>query len=143
MVEKARTASQSVSRIVFLHFELIEQARGLRVGWKEIGESLEFGSEKISRLRKAYSLERRRRAKKKEKEVVPEKKKEQKTEKRIGEEKKPTPEPGIQPDPLPMGTSSPKLQNPGSRDSGERTSPITLLPRGHFRIEPDRPDDKL
>ena len=116
LVEKARGASQSVSRIVFLHFELIEQARGLRVGWKEIGESLEFGLEKIPRLRKAYSLERRRRAKK-EKEVVPDAKAKTQKESTIFRSE--------------------------DKAKGGRIGPPKPIGRGRFELGKDIPDDEL
>ena len=124
LVEKARVASQSVSRIVFLHFELIEQARGLRVGWKEIGESLEFGLEKIPRLRKAYSLERRRRAKK-EKEVGPEKKKEAMPDAKAKTQKEST------------------IFRPEDKAKGGRIGPPKPIGRGRFELGKDIPDDEL
>ena len=119
LVDKGKAAplvTDSIYRVVAMEFEAISEARNNRVSWNEIANACGFpGKENL--FCDAFSKERRPRAKK-EKEVMPE----QKTEKRIGEEKSPTPEPGIQPNPLSKGTSSPKLQNPGSRDSGERTS---------------------
>lgn len=126
LVIKAKSACQNMAQAVRNDLRTIDDARDSGMTWVEIADGLGFPG-KDREIRKAYSREIRK----------------QKTEKRIGEEKKPTPEPGIQPDPLPAGTSSSKLRNPESRDSGERTGPITLLPRGHFRIEPDRSDDKL
>jgi len=114
-----------VSRIVFLHFELIEQARGLRVGWKEIGESLEFGSEKIPRLRKAYSLERRRRAKKREKEVMPEKKKE------------------AMPDAKGVTQKESTLFRSEDKPKGGRIGPPKPIGRGRLDLGEDTPDDEL
>ena len=125
LVEKARGASQSVSRIVFLHFELIEQARGLRVGWKEIGESLEFGLEKIPRLRKAYSLERRRRTKKREKEVVPEKKKDAVPDAKAKTQKEST------------------LFRSEDKPKGGRIGSPKPIGRGRLDLGEDTPDDEL
>lgn len=83
LINKKKSSFQSgISEIVRREFDLVSQARESGASWMEIVDTLGF-SGKESAMALAYWRERRRRAKK-EKEVIPE----QKTEKRIGVERK-------------------------------------------------------
>jgi hypothetical protein len=122
LVDKAKDASlvtDSIYRVVAMEFEAISEARANRVSWNEIAKACGF-SEKENRFRDAFSKERRRRAKK-EKEVVPERKKEA----------------------MPDSKAKTQKESTFGPEEGTRRGPITRLSRGHFRIEPDRADDKL
>jgi hypothetical protein len=123
LIERARTEKarkQSVSRAVWHCFELIAEARRLRVAWGEIGEAMGF-QEKLPELRKAYSTERRRR---------------ERTRKEGGESLPSV----LSPHPLPLFPKSgrgggEKIQ--GAREGEVPESPPKSKYRSHFELPED------
>ena len=83
LVEKAKSECHSIAGAVRHDLKTIEDARETGLTWAEISKALGF-PDKWREIQRAYSRERRRAKKEKEKEVIPE----QKTEKRIGVERK-------------------------------------------------------